>query len=150
MPWNVRLTCHDGPVLITSRPGVNRDHLLKVLRSMQGDVFNLRGGGGPARNAQERVLAYLDWTNNAVRMLGGQISSSDLCRLMLTDRYKLLLTTAGTLTSTDTPTQRVVSGLLALELEDRVAAFDAGITALQNQILRWSGCEHYVMPDTSF
>jgi len=137
-------------MLVTPRPGVNRDHLLKVLRAIQGDVFNLRGGGGPARNAQERVLAYLDWTNNAVRMLGGQVSSRDLDRLVLTDRYKLLLTTAGTLTSTDTPIQRVVNGLLAVELEERVAAFDAGITALQNQILRWSGYEHYVMPDTSF
>jgi hypothetical protein len=150
MPWDARLTCHDGSMLITPRPGVNRDHLLNVLRSMQGDVFNLRGGGGPARNAQERVLAYLDWTNNAVRMLGGQISSRDLDRLVLTDRYKLLLTTAGTLTGTDTPVQRVVNGLLALELEERVAAFDAGIAALQNQLLRWSGYEHYVMPDTSF
>lgn len=137
-------------MLITPRPGVNRDHLLNVLRSMQGDVFNLRGGGGPAHNARERVLAYLDWANSAVRMLGGQISSSDLGRLVLTDRYRLLLTTAGTLTGTDTPTQRVVNGLLALELEERVAAFDAGITALQNQILRWSGYEHCVMPDTSF
>jgi hypothetical protein len=150
MLWNVRHTCHDGPMLITPRPGVNRDHLLEVLRSMQGEVFNLRSGGGPARNAQERVLAYLDWANNAVRMLGGQISSRDLGRLVLTDRYKLLLTAAGTLTGTDTPTQRVVNGLLALELEERVAAFDAGITALQNQILRWSGYEHCVMPDTSF
>lgn len=137
-------------MLVTPRPGVSRENLLKALQSVQGEVSNLRGGVGNARNAQERVLAYIEWTNSAVRMLGGQIRQSDIDRLVLTDRYSLLLTTAGTLTSMDTPTQRVVNGLLRLELEDRATAFDAAVQALQSQILRWSGYERYVMPDTSF
>lgn len=87
-------------MLVTPRPGVSRDHLLKTMQSVQNDVFNLRGGGGNFQNAQERVLAYLEWTNNAVRMFGTQISDSDLNHLVPTDRYQLLLS-AGTLIGTD-------------------------------------------------
>jgi hypothetical protein len=44
-------------MLITPCPGVNRDNLLKTLQSVHTDVFNLRGGGGPARSAHDRWLA---------------------------------------------------------------------------------------------
>jgi hypothetical protein len=47
------------------------------MQSVQNDVSNLRGGGGNSQNAEERVLAYLEWTNNAVRMLGTQISNGE-------------------------------------------------------------------------
>jgi rRNA-processing protein FCF1 len=138
-------------MFITPRPGVNRDNLLKTLQSVHTDVFNLRGGGGPARTAHDRWLAYLEWTSNAVRMLGNQISESDLNRLVLTDRYRLLLGGAvGTLTGTEMQVQRTVNGLVSLELDERVTAFDAAIQALRSQILRWSGYGHYVVPDTSF
>jgi hypothetical protein len=84
-------------------------------------------------------------------MLGDQISESDLNRLVLTDRYRLLLGGAvGTLTSTEVQVQRAVNGLVSLELDERVTAFDAAIQALRSQMLRWSGYEHFVMPDTSF
>jgi rRNA-processing protein FCF1 len=137
-------------MLITARPGVNRDNLLKALQSVQGEMSNLHSGAGSARNAQERALAYLKWTNGAIRMLGNQISPSDLNHLVLTDRYKLLLTALGTLTGTDTPTQAVLNGLVDRELETRVTAFDEAVKTLEQQIARWSGCEPYVMPDTSF
>lgn len=138
-------------MLITPRPGVNRDNLLKALQSVHTDVFNLRSGGGPARTAHDRWLAYVEWTSSAVRMLGNQISGSDLNRLVLTERYRLLLGGAvGTLTGTEIQVQRTVNGLVSLELDERVADFDAAIQGLRTQITRWSGNEHYVMPDTSF
>jgi len=56
----------------------------------------------------------------------------------------------GTLTSTETEVQRVVNGLVPLDLDERVAAFDAAVKALQAQIQRWSGYGHYVVPDSSF
>jgi hypothetical protein len=37
-------------MLISARPGMNRNNLLKTLQSMHSDVFNLRGGGS-ARDA---------------------------------------------------------------------------------------------------
>jgi hypothetical protein len=82
-------------MLVTPRPGVNRDNLLNILRSVQGDVTNLRGGGGP-QTAHKRLLGYLEWTSDAVRMLGNQISSADLERLVLTRRYELLLSGSAT------------------------------------------------------
>ena len=72
-------------------------------------------------------------------MLGNQVSDGDLDRLVLTERYRLLLAgLAGTMTSTEQPVQRVVNGLVSLELDERVADFEAAIKALQSQIARWS------------
>ena len=123
--------------LVTPRPGVNRDNLLKTLQSVHTDVYNLRGGGG-AGTAHERLLAYLEWASAAVRMLGNQVSTADLDHLVLTGRYRLLLSGVGTMTNTEQPVQRVVNGLVSLELDERVAAFDAAIKALERQIARWS------------
>lgn len=151
MPVFDQPECQDGIMLVTPRPGVKRENLLKTLQSVYTDVHNLRGGGGTARNAYERLLAYVEWTSTAVRMLGNQVSNSDLDRLVLTERYRLLLAgLVGTATSTELPVQRVVNGLVSLELDERVADFDAAIKALQGQIARWSAYGHYVVPDTSF
>src|ERR1700733_12270181 len=126
-------------MLITPRPGVNRDNLLKALQSVQGELANLQSGAVNAQAAPERALAYLKWTNSAVRMLGTQISSSDLNHLVLTDRYKLLLTAAGILAERNPPTQAVLNGLVDRELEARVIAFDEAVKTLRSQIQRWSG-----------
>src|ERR1700685_4552828 len=108
MPVLGKSGCQDGIMLVTPRPGVSRANLLKALQSVYTDAYNLRGGGGPARNAYERLLAYVEWTNSAVRMLGNQVSTSDLDRLVLTERYRLLLAgLVGTMTSTEQPVQRV-------------------------------------------
>jgi len=86
MPVSDEPACQDGVMLVTPRPGVNRENLLKSLQSVYTDAYNLRGGGGAARNAYERLLAYVEWTSAAVRMLGNQVSNSDLNRLVLTER----------------------------------------------------------------
>lgn len=151
MPVFDRPECQDCIMLVTPRPGVNRENLLKALQSVYTDVYNLRGGGGGARNAYERLLAYVEWTSVAVRMLGNQVGNADLDRLVLTERYRLLLAgLVGTMTSTERPVQRVVNGLVSLELDERVADFEAAIKALQGQIARWSAYGRYVVPDTSF
>ena len=136
-------------MLITPRPGVNRDNLLKTLRSVHNEVVNLRGGGGPS-TAHQRLLAYLEWAGRAVRMLGNQVASVDLDHLVLTKRYELLLSGVGTMTGTEREVQRVVNGLVSLELDQRVEAFEAAIQALEKQIKRWSDYAHFVVPDTSF
>jgi hypothetical protein len=138
-------------MLITPLPGVNRENLLNSLQSVYTDVYNLRGGGGPAHTAHDRLLAYIEWTNSAVRMLASQLSSSDLTRLVLTDRYRLLVSGAlGTLTGTEKQMQRVVNSWVSLELDERVVDFEAAIQALRGRIALWTGYGHYVMPDTSF
>jgi rRNA-processing protein FCF1 len=118
------------------------------LQRVHNEVSNLRGRGGPT--AHKLLLAYLEWTSNAVRMLGNQISRDDLDHLVLTDRYRLLLSGVGTMTSTETEVQRVVNGLVSLELDERVVAFDTAIKAIQSLINRWSRVGDFVVPDTSF
>jgi rRNA-processing protein FCF1 len=135
-------------MLVTPRPGVNRDNLLAALQRVHNDVYNLRGGGGPS-TAHKRLLSYLEWTSNTVRMLGNQVSNADLAYLVLTKRYELLLSGAGTLTGTEMEVQRVVNGLVSLELDQRVEAFEEAVKALQAQIARWSLNGEFVMPDTT-
>lgn len=80
-------------MLVTPRPGVDRRNLVASLRSVHTDVLNLRGGG--PQGAYKRLLAYLDWTSSAVRMLGNQISNTDLDRLVLTRRLLFVVSRAN-------------------------------------------------------
>lgn len=148
-PRHGALLCQAVRMLVTPRPGVTQKHLLDTLQGVHTDAFNLRGGAG-AKSAYQRMLDYLDWTGNAARMLGDLISHADLNRLVLTDRYRLLLAGVGTMTSTEREVQRVVNGLVSLELEERVAALDAAIKTLQSLATRWSRVGDFVLPDTSF
>jgi len=134
-------------MLITPRPGVNRDNLLKALRSIHDEVFNVWSSG--PQGAYKRLLAYLEWTSNAVRMLSNQVTSTDLERLVLTKRYELILSGVGTMTGTEMEVQRVVNGLVSLELQQRVDAFDQAIKVLDAQIKRWSLSGMFVLPDTT-
>jgi hypothetical protein len=137
-------------MLITPRPGVNRDNLVKSLQSVHDDVSSLSMDTGPTRNAYERLLAYLEWASKASGTLGSQISVADLNRLVLTDRYRLMFGGVVSMNVTELPVQRMLNGLVALELGQRVVDFAEAIKTLQSQILRWSGYEQFVMPDTGF
>ena len=110
-------------MLVTPRPGVDPKGLLETLRTVGNQAVNLRGGG-QAKNAYGRLPAYLEWTSDAVRMLGNQISNGDLTSLVLTSRHAQLLGGVGNMTSTETEVQRVVNGLVSRELDERVAAFE--------------------------
>jgi hypothetical protein len=102
------------------------------------------GGTG---SAYQWLLAYLNWTVNAAGALGGQVSEADLARLVLTKRYEQLLSGVGTLAGSDTVP--VVNLLVALELRERVAAFDQAIAALREIIDRWSSTDLCVVADSS-
>lgn len=130
---------------MTPVPGVDRENLRKALASVGEEVANLRGGGPPT--AKERLLVYLDWTSKAVRMLGNQISNADIDRLVLTRRYELLLSGVGHLDGSDS--QRVLNGLVTLELDQRVDAFEGALRALDRQIERWSRFGAFVVADSS-
>jgi len=120
---------------------------------MLGDVHtavcNLWSGGGPG-TAQDRLAGYLEWVTSTIRQLGSQVSAADLDRLVLTPGYDRLLAAAGTMTGIDIATQRVLNGLVSLELTQRVEAFDAAVKALDEQIQRWSRHGVFVAADTSF
>lgn len=142
-----RLTCQSVSMLITPRPGMDRQHLLDSLRSISSNVAMLRGAGGPA-DAHKRLLAYLEWTNFAVRMLASQVSDTDLRALVLTRRHELLLSGVGTMKGTEMELQRAVIDLVDLELNQRVEAFETAIKALDDQIKRWSLTGVFIVLDT--
>jgi hypothetical protein len=49
----------------------------------------------------------------------------------------------------DTGTQRVVNGLVSLELDQRISAFEAAMTAMEAQIRRWWREGVFAVADTS-
>jgi rRNA-processing protein FCF1 len=132
-------------VLVTPLPGVDRRGLRAALRDLQTSVGNLRSSG--LSTAYERLRAYLDWANDAIQTLSYQISAADVDRLIRTKGYETLLLGLGRFAATDD--QRVVNGLLQVELEARVSAFEAARDALDRQIERWSTLGRFVVLDTS-
>lgn len=136
-------------MLVTPRPGVNSGNLLSSLRSVRTAAVNLRGSGGPP-DVHKRLLAYLEWSSDAVRMLGNQISSAYLDRLVLTRRYELLLSGVGNMAGTEVEVQRVVNGLVSLEFDQRIDAFDQAVKELEGQVSRWPMLGDLVVADSSF
>lgn len=134
-------------MLITPRPGVNLDNLLKDLAFVRSDVSNKVTG---ARGAHKRLLAYLEWAGSAARLLGYQISDSDLAALVLNRRYEVLLSSFGTMTSPEVEVQRVVNDLVTLEVEQRSKVLDAATQTLQAERERWAKAGVLVVPDSSF
>jgi len=125
-------------------PGIARDTLLADLRDLHAQVRDARGGG-----SQPALYAYFDWIDEAVGVLQDQISAVDLDRLVLTRRYELLLTAAGTAVANAELEARIVGGLLDNELDQRIAVFGTACDTLQRQITRWSRPGVFVMADTS-
>ncbi|NES15066.1 MULTISPECIES: PIN domain-containing protein [Micromonospora] len=93
--------------------------------------------GGPP------IGAYFRWTDSAVSQLTGQIAERDIHRLVLTPRYWALLGSP----TIGTPQFYQV---LAREIDQRIAEFEAARTELEAQIARWTDLATYVVPDTSF
>jgi hypothetical protein len=133
-------------MLVTPRPGVNRENLLQTLRHVSADITRIDAHS--PQDAHKRLLRYLEWTGDAVQMLSDQTSAADLDRLVLTRRYQQLLSGVGTMAGT--ATQRVVNGLVSLEIRERTNAFEAAVKALDKQINRWKNYAHFALPDTSF
>jgi hypothetical protein len=136
-------------MFLTPRPGVSLDNLISSLQTVHTEAFNLRAGGG-APTAHQRLLAHLEWAARSVRMLNYQLSEADVASLVLTRRYELLLSKAGTLTSGDVEVQRVVNGLVSLELDERVEDLDKALKAARSYKERWTNVGDLVALDTNF
>jgi hypothetical protein len=82
-------------------------------------------------------------------MLEHRVSAADIDRLVLTHGYERLLSVAGSLTGLDVGTQRVLNGLLNLEIRQRISALEQATGDLRAQIQRWDGLAALVVPDTT-
>lgn len=132
-------------MLITPRPGADRNSIASALREARFSAENLRSAQG---NAYERLLKYLEWVTVATRQLQSHISSTDVNELVLTSRYHALL--SRSLTVPGASQERLVNGLLDLELSERAEAFEEAETDLRARIDRWKGQEWFVVADSSF
>ncbi|USQ85946.1 hypothetical protein NFX46_20805 [Streptomyces phaeoluteigriseus] len=94
------------------------------------------------------MLTYLEWATESARMLRSQVSDMYLDQLVFTPRYKALLASCGTLAGS--AQQRLVNGLVQLEVVERVEAFEAAVKALDTQISRWNMREVFGVADSSF
>ncbi|MDX2544160.1 hypothetical protein ACOT81_21310 [Streptomyces sp. WI04-05B] len=132
-------------MLISPRPGTDRKNIRQALSGVHATAMNLRR---PYGSAFEGLLTYLEWVTESARILRSQISDRDLDQLVFTDRYRALLGSCGTLAGT--AQQRLVNGVVQLEVDERVDAFEAAVAALDTQIGRWKQREVFVVADSSF
>ncbi|MFE2922740.1 PIN domain-containing protein [Streptomyces goshikiensis] len=133
-------------MLVTPVPGAHRENVLKTLQSVYMAAGNLNGG--VQENAYGRLISYLVWANDSVRLLTSQINARDIDRLVRTRTHQTLLDGVGHLAGSSQ--QKLVNGLVSLEIEQRVAALEGAINALQDQMARWSSGISLLVPDTSF
>lgn len=132
-------------MLITPRPGADRKYIRRLLAEAHTNALNLRL---PEANAYKRLLRYLNWATDTASVLRSQVSAKDIDTLVFTSRYQVLLAKCGTLAGT--AQERLVNGLVDLEITERVQAFEEAQAALDAQIGRWNGPEWFVVADSSF
>ncbi|MDX2999207.1 PIN domain-containing protein [Streptomyces scabiei] len=132
-------------MLITPRPGADRKNIRQVLGGVHVAAMNLQK---PYDSAYDALLAYLEWATESARMLRPQISDRDLDTLILTDRYRVLLASCGTLAGT--AQTRLVNRLVQLEVAERIEALEAAVYTLDTWIGRWNQREVFVVADSSF
>ena len=131
-------------MLVSLHPAANSRDALEVLARIRGEADNVSGS-----SAADRLNSYLEWAARSARMLHNRLRSADIDRLIFTRGYDRLLAAAGNLSGTDNGTQRVLHGLLDMELRLRTEALDEIITDLQNRNPQWSFDDLYAVLDTS-
>ncbi|MFF5900124.1 PIN domain-containing protein [Streptomyces argenteolus] len=133
-------------MLITPRPGADPRNLLQALGGAQLAAANLRSSH--KGRAYTQLLAYLEWATEAAGVLRHQVRDADIDHLVLTRRYQALLGSCGSLAGSSQ--ERLVNGLVDLELAERIQALQAAGEALKAQMDRWSQPEVLVVADSSF
>ncbi|MEU2726841.1 PIN domain-containing protein [Streptomyces griseoviridis] len=133
-------------MLITPRPGADPGNILHALGGAQLAADNLRGSHRGRAHAQ--LMAYLEWATEAAGNLRHQVRDADIDRLVLTRRYQALLGSCGSLAGSSQ--ERLVNGLVDLELAERTQALQAAGESLKAQMDRWSKPEVLVAADSSF
>ncbi|MEU5112031.1 PIN domain-containing protein [Streptomyces longwoodensis] len=133
-------------MLVTPLPGAHRDNVSSALRSVHLEASNLRSAHNGS--AYSLLLAYLNWSSESVRTLRGQVRGADIDRLILTRRHGALLDGVGHLAGTSQ--EKVVRGLVYLELDERIEALAEARNEFDRIGERWPRSLHYVVPDSSF
>ncbi|MFI1169616.1 PIN domain-containing protein [Streptomyces sp. NPDC020801] len=133
-------------MLITPRPGTDRQNLLDALRTVHTAASNERGRA--YTSAYARLLGYLEWALRSAQQLRNLVSAEDLTALVLPKRHDTLLDGVGHLAGSSQ--ERLVNLLVDQELAEREEALDAAIDLLRSLMNRWDGPEWFVVADSSF
>lgn len=134
-------------MLVTLHPGANRRDVLDVLTGIRAEADNAMGPGNAGTTGC--LTGYLEWAARSAKMLRNRVRAADIDRLIFTRGYDRLLTALGGLTSTDTGTQRVLNGLIDMELRLRAEALDEIIKDLRSPNPQWAADDLYAVLDTS-
>jgi hypothetical protein len=134
-------------MLVTLHPGANRRDVIDTLARIRGEADNAMGPGNAGTAG--RLTGYLEWAGRSASMLRNRIKATDIDRVIVTRGYDRLLTAMGSITSTDTGTQRVLNGLIDMELRLRTEALDDIIKDLRSPNPQGDADDLYVVLDTS-
>jgi rRNA-processing protein FCF1 len=134
-------------MLVTLHPSANRHDVLEVLTGIRAEADNAMGPGNIG--VAGRLIDYLEWAAESARMLHNCIKDADIDRLIFTRGYDRLLAACGSLTSTDTGTQRMLNSLINMEVRLRTEALDEIIMGLRSPNPQWAADDLYAVLDTS-
>jgi hypothetical protein len=143
-------------MLVTCVPDTRGVTVWETLRRVASDLQNLANGPAGGANdaaaaAQAWVASYLEWASSAARTLRFMISGRDIDRLVLTKRYELILSTIGSAGSEGLA--RVFNGLVATEIDHRMAALNSAIASINARLRMWEQMYEqpaFVAVDSSF
>ncbi|MFE1230621.1 PIN domain-containing protein [Streptomyces sp. NPDC058745] len=99
-------------------------------------------------SAHSRLVTYLNWANESVRVLSSQITSRDIDKLIRTRMYQSLLDGVGHLAGSSA--EGLVNGLISFEVRQRVDSLSEAVDAFEAQLRRWPGTVAVAVLDTSF
>ena len=131
-------------MLVSLHPAANSRDVAEVLTRIRSEASSSMGHG-----TADRLTGYLEWAARSARMLHNRLRADDVDRLIFTRGYDRLLGAVGNLSTPDTGSQRVLNGLLDMELQLRVETLDEIIKDLQNRNPQWAADDLYVVLDTS-
>ncbi|WP_435126534.1 PIN domain-containing protein [Micromonospora tulbaghiae] len=130
-------------MLITPIPGVKAEALNSTLVNVRNSLTSKVQSSGPD-GATERACRYLEWVHEARRLLRRQIRPAELEYLLPTQDYEVVLAAIAARaahqpdpTRNSSASERVLGGLVAMQLDERGEAFDAALSDLQSQIQRF-------------
>ncbi|MFE7869448.1 PIN domain-containing protein [Micromonospora humida] len=133
-------------MLIVPLPGSDRENLRSALAGLHQQLVNLRGGGG--QTAFQRATQYIDWAQEARRMLRNQVRPDEAEHLVPTKSWEAALT-AMIVASHSSVGARVLNGLVSAELDERIHVFDQALADLTQAMEGFTRPGKLVVIDTN-
>ncbi|WP_284989493.1 PIN domain-containing protein [Arthrobacter sp. efr-133-TYG-120] len=116
----------------TASPG----SVLTSLSHLRGELENIQSGPDQPSEWRKR---YIYWTNEASRLLRGQIRQAQLEHLVTSHRYWTLL--SMDVLGVNEETDRLLVSVIRTEVRERITEFDAAIKSLEQELDLWKNLD---------